>query len=39
MQLKVVFKMIGRLLVVLGLGMLLPLVVGLYYGEKTRSSF
>ena len=39
MQLKVVFKMIGRLLVVLGLGMLLPLVVGLYYGEKDAFVF
>ena len=28
MQLKVVFKMIGRLLMVIGFGMLLPLAVG-----------
>lgn len=39
MQLKVVFKMIGRLLMVIGFGMLLPLAVGLYYGEKDSIAF
>lgn len=39
MQLKVVFKMIGKLLIVIGLGMLLPLLVGIYYRESDTIAF
>lgn len=34
MQFKVIFQMIGKLLMVIGVGMLLPLAVSIYYGER-----
>ena len=34
MQFKVVFQMIGKLLIVIGTGMILPFIASIYYQEK-----